>query len=230
MSNIRRFYWITHLFVLLALIFLGSQETFAQEDSPTVKFNLFSVEGLVTGKTLTIDAAFGEKKDIPVPAPFSFLIPDQEGVIPLYHDPTKPGGMLIKVSFATEDRQLIENLQFVVMTLPPGEPVGRFVTLTGLLVNKVFPSAVANSTEHQYLGARKIQIGQYDAVEILGKYLDEELGLVYLRIVGIPNPDGTDGVFAVANLVDKRLNLNNVDDFSRTASGTALRYFKYLSE
>ncbi len=53
---------------------------------------------------------------------------------------------------------------------------------------------------------------------------------MYLRIVGILNPDSTEGVFAISNLVASHVDIQNIDDLSRTLSGTALRFFKYIDK
>jgi len=221
--------------LLLALTFgaYGTSTSLAQENSASVKFNLFSVEGLVVGKNISIDAAYGEKHGVPVPAPFTFLVPSADGVVPLYNTATEPGGMLLKVSFATEESigtdnvQLIENLQFVGMTLPMGDPEERMTVLAKLLANDAFSASVADYAENKYIGARKTKIGDYDAVEVVGEYIDPQLGHMYLRIVGIPNPDAPNSIFTIANVVASRIDLQSIDDLARTSSGIGLSRFKY---
>jgi len=220
----------TKLVLVLVLVGSSAEVVPAQDASVTAKFSLFSVEGLVTGKTIAIDASYGEKHGVPIPAPFTFLVPDREGVTPLYNTPTQPNSMLVKVNFATEERQLIENLQFVTMSLPMADHKARFTNLARLLANNVYNSAVKTYPENKFLGARETKIGNYDAVEVIGKYVDPNLGLVYLRIVGIPNPDGAESIFTVANIVASRVEIKHVDDLARTLSGTALRYFEYRGE
>jgi hypothetical protein len=220
---------ITILFAL-TLFASGSAISPAQENSPSVTFNLFSVEGLVVGDTYSIDAAFGEQHGVSVPAPFRFLVPREDGVTPLFQAPNGSDGMLIKVNFATEDRQLIENMRFVTMTLPLGDGADRLTVLARLLANDGFNQAVATYPENEYIGAREIKIGDYDAVEVVGKYIEPQLGLMYLRLVGIPNPGGAASIYAVINVVASRVELQSIDDLARTRSGTALRFFEYLAE
>ena len=91
----------------------------AEDKKPSVNFDLLSVEGLWVGKTLTIDQAFAEEHGMPVPAPFSFVVPlSPTKDYLVFVDPApKPGDAWIKINFATSDRQLIENIQFVHMTV-----------------------------------------------------------------------------------------------------------------
>ncbi len=194
-----------------------------------VKFNLLSVEGLVVGKTLAVDTGFAAKHDIAVPRPFSVLVPTADEVLELVeYAPNGPRGPFFKVNFATQDRQLIENIQFVPFTLAPGEKEDRLKTLAGMLANDAFAMATRDYPKHKRDVVRKTTAGKYDAVEVIGRYEDPKLGLMYLRIVGIPDPDGPHGIFAIANVVAARQDLPTPDDFPRTRGGAAIRYFKFL--
>jgi len=222
--------------LVLTLIAMSTSISLAQENGATVKLNLFSVEGLVVGKIISIDASYGEKHGVPVSAPFTFLVPSSDGVVPLYNTATEPGGMLLKVSFATEESvgtenvQLIENLQFVGMSLPMAEPKERLTTLAKLLANDAFSASVAGYAQSKYIGTRQTKIGDYIAIEVVGEYIDPQLGHMYLRIVGIPNPDGPNSIFTISNVVASRLNLKSIDDLARTSSGAGLSRFEYITE
>lgn len=226
----------TIFIVALSLFAVATSASLAHENEASVKFNLFSVEGLVVGKNISIDAAYGEKHGVPVSAPFTFLVPQSDGVVPLYNTATEPGGMLLKVSFATEESigtqnvQLIENLQFVGMTLPMAEPEERLTMLAKLMANDVFSASIGDYAENKYIGTRQTKIGDYIAIEVIGEYIDPQLGHMYLRIVGIPNPDSPNSIFTISNIVASRLNLQNINDLVRTSSGTGLSRFKYITE
>jgi len=215
----------------------GPGPALAQQEGPSVKFNLFSLEGLTISDNYTIGVDFGRRFEIPVPAPFSFKVPRQNDVTPLFEPGSEPKGMLVKINFTTgdadidnSDRLLIENLQFVTMTLPVAEREERLTILAKLLANEAFNAAVAAYEQKEYIGARETTIGDYDAVEVVGKYIDPDLGLVYIRIVGIPNPGAADGIYAVANVVAARFDLQNMDDLALTGGGKTLSSFEYIKE
>ncbi|MDP6708647.1 MAG: hypothetical protein QF893_20065, partial [Alphaproteobacteria bacterium] len=78
-------------------------------------------------------------------------------------------------------------------------------------------------------GVRKIKVGPYVAVEVYGRYVDPKHGVMYARLVGIPNPKSEHGIFMVANIASARLPLENPDELAtKTRSGAALTTFRYL--
>lgn len=217
------------LLVVAALVLGGATAAVpAQEAGGSITFNLLSVEGLVVGTTVTIDADFGAENDVSVPAPFSFLVPTEDGVRELVDPAPKPGDAFVKINFATDDLELIENLQFVPLTLPMTAPEERLQTLAQLLAEDGFTMAVAGYENYTRDIVRLTTVGDYQGVEVIGRVDSPDLGLIYIRLVGIPNPDAPDSVFTIANVVAARQLLPSPDDFPQTRGGTALRHFKYL--
>ena len=208
---------------------LAAFPAMADDQKPTIQFNLPSVEGLVIGKTITIDQAFGEKNEIAVAAPFSFVVPlSLEKAYEVFVEPApKPGDAYIKINFATPDRQLIENIQFVGMTIPMGDLEQRLNVVAALLGDKGLAQMLAGKSNAARDGVRAIKIGGYDAVEVIGHYEDESLGKMYARLVGILNPNAPDSVAAISSLVLSQVQLHTVDDFARTRSGALLSNFKF---
>ncbi len=51
---------------------------------------------------------------------------------------------------------------------------------------------------------------------------------MYARLVGILNPEGPEGVVAVANLVLARVPVKTPEDFAHTRGGVVVANFKYL--
>jgi hypothetical protein len=201
----------------------------ADDQKPSVQFNILSVEGLVIGKTITIDQAFGEKNGVSVAAPFSFVVPlSLEKAYEVFVEPApNPGDSYIKINFATPDRQLIENIQFVGMTIPMGDPEQRLKVVANLLGDKGLAQMLAGKLNPARDGVRAVKIGDYDAVEVIGHYEEEGLGKMYARIVGILNPNAPDSVAAISNVVLSRVPLQTVDDFAHTRGGVLLSNFKY---
>lgn len=194
----------------------------------TVKFNLLSIEGLVIGTTLIIDDRFGKKYGVEIKSPFEILVPTAPEVLELMDPAPKPGEAYLKINFATEDKQLIENIQFVPMTIPMGPEDQRLQVAGKLLANNVFTRAVANAKSSKRINVRKVDINGYAAVEVVGMWESDDSGTMYIRIVGIPNPNGPESVFTVANIVAARQEVPTPDDLPRTRSGTTLRNFKYI--
>ncbi len=220
----------------LILALLNAGPTMAQENQASIKINLFSAEGFVLSDIYSIDAKYGETNQIEVPAPFRFKIPRRDGITPFFETGV-PGGMLIKVHFTTgdrqtaeEDRAYLENLQFIGMTLPLAEPEERMNNLARMLANEAFDNVTANYEQKEYIGARIAKLGEMDVVEVLGKYIDPELGLMYARIIGMPNPDSEQSIFVVANIVASRFELQSPDDLALTSTGKAIASFEYLKE
>lgn len=194
----------------------------------SIKFNLFSVKDLVVGTPVRVDAAFAAKYRVDVPAPFEVLVPRTSGMKALMVAAPKPGNAIVKINFGTADDKLIENIQFVPMTLPLAPDKDRLAILARLLSTEGFEQGVKGALASKRLGARKIEVGGLPAVEVVGLWRSKDEGKVYLRLVGIPHPHKKEGVFAAANIIAAREEVPTVDDFQRTRGGVMLKHFKYL--
>ena len=202
----------------------------AQEDEgPTVELNVLTVEGLTIGTSWIFDADFAQEHNVAVPAPFQLVVPKGDDF--LVGTEVAPGGdSIIKYHFVTPDKQLMENIQFIPMTLPLGDMEARLEALAKLIAQQAFPAATGGAEEFKINAARKIAIGPYEAVEVVGRYLEEPHGLVHLRIVGIPNPERPESIFVVSNLLDSHVSLQSLDDLAETRSGKTLSSFRFRSE
>ncbi|WP_029040722.1 hypothetical protein [Cucumibacter marinus] len=216
-------------FVLIFGLTMSAPFTaFAQSGSsdsiPT--FNLLPETGLIVGDTVRVDSRFAEQNDIEVPTPFSFLVPTERLVDAVVEPAPRPGTAFVKVSFVTEQRGLIEDLQIVPLSLSmEGD---RLENLAQSLGNDAFNMAVEGSEQSARAVVRSTKISGYPAVEVLGQYVDSEKGPMYLRIVGIPHPAKPSGVVAVQSVVASRLDVPTPDAFPLTRGGTALRHFAFL--
>lgn len=217
------------LSLILALL-LPALSAAAEDKKPSAAFDLLSVEGLWVGKTISIDAAFGKEHGIAVPAPFSFVVPlSPTKEYEVFADPApKPGEAWMKINFATHERQLIENIQFVNMTVPMGDTKARLNAAARALVNEGLPDLIRGKANAGRDVVRAIKIADYDAVEVIAHFDDPDVGAMLGRMVGILNPKGADGVVAIANIALARVPVKTADDFARTRGGTLLAHFKYL--
>ena len=185
----------------------------AQEKKPSDKFNSFSAKNLVVGKRFKVDRAFGEKYGIPVAAPFQLIVAtDKSYNKSPVHPAPKPGSAYVKFNFTTLDRKLLKNLQFVAMTIPMVDPEQRLKATAQLVSQKAFPIALQGYQNSKRPGLRKVKIGPYVAVALIGSYTDKTLGNMYLRVVAIPNPKGEAGIVTIANIAAANITVKSAND------------------
>ena len=236
MLNLLKTHIFTKLFISI-LIILSSSMSNAQDKQPSIKINLFSAENVVIRDIINVDAKFGKKHNIPILTPFTFQVPRQDGVNPLVEFGDKPNSMMIKINFATgdkntaqEDRQLIENLQFIPFDIEMTDHEDRLVALTNLMVKDAFDMVTRSYEQREYIGARRDKIGDTDIIDAVGKVIEPTLGLMYVRLVGFLNPNDKNGVFAVANIVADKYEITNLDQLFLTGSGQTISSFKYITD
>lgn len=195
-----------------------------------------SIQGLLDpqnvelGQAIKINDSYTQKWGGDVTAPFQLQIPVSSGVSPLYHPPEAGFDTLIRISFVTADQQLVENIRFTPMILSMGPIEKQMQTIADLLRDQVFPTFTDGYADVRLVGTRSTKINIYDAVELVGSYTDPEFGLMYLRIVGIINPQSDHTVFAIANVVDAQVKLTNPDQYAQTRGGIVLSNFQFLIE
>ncbi|MCC2095522.1 MAG: hypothetical protein KDJ29_01440, partial [Hyphomicrobiales bacterium] len=179
-------------------------------------------------RVIRVDKVFGKKFGAEVEAPFEISIPVSPDLQELANPAPKPGTALLKVNFATKDNRLVENIQFQPMSLRLAPQEQRLKILARFLAVQVFPQAVKGAVNSRRLGVRKVVINGIASAELLGFWESPSEGRMLLRIVGIPHPKRATGIFAVANIVAKRLVVPTPDHLPRTRTGAVLRYFRYL--
>lgn len=222
----------------MGLMIIGTGAITAQETQPSIKFNLFEVGEFVISDSYTIGKSFSAEHGVPILVPFQIQVPRQDNVTPLFEIGTAPGGMIVKIYFTTghddtpmDERQSIENLQFIPMTLPMDDDLdARMQNLTTLLINEAFPQVTKNLEDVEYIGARRTQIGDIDAIDAVGKHIHADLGTIYVRITGYVNPHGVDAIYSVVNAVASRYDISNLDQLFLTGSGKTIDSFKFIQE
>jgi hypothetical protein len=203
----------------------------AQEAGSAASVGLLSIEEPVAGETLTVDEAFSEENGINVPAPFEILIPTSDGEqMEVTPAPAGPEGPFLKVVFTTSDGRIIENIQLIPIALDAGSVDSRLAAVSDLIVNEVWGLVVADYPDSVQDGVRNTIIAGHDAVELVGRYVNPELGLVYTRFVGIPHPDpgNPNGILAIAKISAEVLPLDGPDELPRTRGGVMLENFEFL--
>ncbi len=209
----------------------------AGENNPSVKFGFLSTNGLIISDTIIVDADFSKKHNIPaIMTPFQIKVPRQNGLERLIEYGTEPNSMIIKLNFVTnsgkenENRQLVENLQFIPMSVDMTDPEDRIKALTNLMVNDAFNMVTQNYEKKEYIGARRAKINNIDVIDAVGSFIEPNLGLIYVRITGYLNPNKTDGIFSVANIVADKYDITNLEQLFLTGSGKTIESFEYLRE
>jgi len=202
----------------------------AQSDTPSIKFNILTVEGLVVGARVKVDAAYGDKYDRPVPSPFEFIVPTGDDFINVV-EPITNEGPYMKIHFATPDRVPMENIQLIPMTLPlpPADvdPAERLKLLAKMISEQAYPQSTAGQMGSKIEVLRGIELGQHRGVELIARYTDPTYGGTFLRIVGLPHPERPESVYAVINVISQQVPIQNLDDFQATQTGRALSTLRY---
>lgn len=216
---------ITLKAILISTLAAISTPAVAQEDGATVEFNALTATGLVVGKRVVVDAAFGVEHNINVPAAFNFIAPTGDDHL-LFGLPAPGGTGLYKVFFATLTEESTSNIQFIPFTVGMGPIEERLNSLPALLKN-AFISSVEDTEQAAINVTRAIEVGPYPAVEMLGNYRSEEFGIVVLRIVAIPAPDSENGMIAIINGITKNFPMESVEDVLNTNASRALGTFKF---
>ena len=191
----------------------------------TVQFNTLSVEGLVVGHRYVLDAEFAAENNIAVPAPFEFVAPTSDDY--QLRSLKAPGGTgIIKVFFVADGEKVLSNLQFIPMTVTNTDMQAQLDGLQSLL-EQAFNASVPDINNAALDAVRITKIGDMPALEAIGRYEDGENGLIVLRIVAIPNPNGVNGVIAIINAVTKNSPMQSVEDVMTIEASVALGTFAF---
>ncbi len=171
----------------------------------------FEVKGFTVGKKLVIDEAYAAKHGgPPVETPFQVIIPKRDHTFVLF--PPQSGQAHIKLNFATADKHLVENLQFVNMKIPLGDPNERLAAAAQLLMQRGLPMAFKGYQNPKHLETYRHKVGTCDAVTVHGQVTDPAKGLFYVKLTGILNPDAETGTMGFAMLDAKRAGIKTPND------------------
>lgn len=224
----------------LAMALFGASigTSMAQDAQPSIKFNLFEATGVTLSTIINLDEEFAAKNEgLEIRAPFKIHVTQQDGITPLYNVGDGTTGEILKISFTTGDRntpiserKLVENIRFVSMSLPLGDQSARLESLADLIGSQIYIAAVDGYEQNEYIGAKSSTFGDLVVIEAVGKYIDPSLGLMFLHIVGYPNPNDANSIFAVSSIVADKFEFETFDDLEFTGGGRTLASFAYLGE
>ena len=206
---------ITASFFAAALLGLAQAEE---------KVEPYEIKRLIIGQSVVIDEAYAEKNKTAKPSPFSLTIPTGEDFLTLLD--AKQGGYL-KVTFASPEKAFLEAIHFVDMEVPTDLKEKRIPAVAKLMSEKVFQNVTKGLKDPKVLAIRETEIGSLGAVEVIGRYMDDKDGLIYLWIVGLPHPVKSTSTYAVATIHYGRRPIKTDADFRETLAGRALYSFRY---
>lgn len=197
----------------------------AQSQGANITIAPLVVEGLVTGNRYLVDQSFAQEHNINVPAPFAFIAPTDDDQR-LYVQPAPGGTGIIKLSFTTLADEVRSNVQFIPITIGEGKIEERLNGLRGILEQAINMS-VPNLERADLLAVQNTEIGPYPAIEALVRYDGGDDGVVVLRVVAIPNPQGVDGMLAIINGLVKNTGMQNASDVYAVNGSRALGTFRF---
>jgi hypothetical protein len=210
---------VRHIGMVLAVM-VGVAPLHAVDGGPTVKLNLFSIEGAFIGTSYTIDQSFAAKYSVAVPANFKFSAPKSGKFLTIAK--AAPGGTgIVKIFFTTPDKDVISNIQFIPLAVDMGDEGDRMVALEKV-VKDVFIKMVPSADRAEISVVQSTKVGPYSALEALGRYDGGELGVVILRVVAVLNPDSENGLLAVINAIPKHVEMQAVGDILKTRASVTL--------
>lgn len=197
----------------------------AQESGATITVTPLSVKGFVKGNRHVFDADFAAEHGVAVPAPFNFIAPTSKEHLNFIKP--APGGIgIFKIFFTTLDKAVKSNLQFVPLRVDMG-PVDQRLKIMQNILRKGFISSVPDPDRAEISLTRATKVGPYDALELIGRYDGGADGVIVLRVVGILNPDGENGLFVIINAVIKDTEMKSVEDVLKTDASRALGTMRF---
>ncbi|MFT5109105.1 MAG: hypothetical protein ACI9UA_004752 [Pseudoalteromonas tetraodonis] len=194
-----------------------------------IEVGRFKVSGFTIGKRIAIDADYGKQHQFPVAAPYNFIIPKRKNIFVLH--PPKSGQASIKLNFATEDKQLVENLQFVNMRIPVEAPEKRIAMTADLIIKKSLPTAFRGFAQSKHLETYQHKIGKCDAVTVHGEISDPKKGRYYVKLTGIINPESIDSVLAFSMINQAQSDIDTLDKLrSEGLANKVIHSLKFQNE
>lgn len=219
------------VFTLTVSLFLSPYNSGIARAEGTVEIRNLNVDGLVIGKRMQIDQEFAAKYKTDVKSPFEFIIPKLEDVKVFAAFPPETGGEYIKISYAAADDKLIENLRFVNLTVPLVEKEKRLAMLNDLLVNRAIPMAVKGYANPKFMGSRRASINGLDAVEAAARFEDPAIGVMYVWLVGILDPESENGVMAMNQIAPTKSEVKTPKDIGKKGIAVkSISTFKFMKE
>ncbi len=209
----------------------------AEERGTNIRSGLFNIEGLTLSDSITFDAETAARNEIDLKAPFRISVPRDPYVARnIFANPT--GGALVGIMFRRAqdqtgtDADLLEHVQITGARIPMAEqldPQGPTrLQLAGQMARDMaFPHMVAEKEGAELLDVSFLRLGEIDAVQVVGRHLEPEIGPVLIRIVIVPHPDQVESLMIVA-----RINLANVpvtdqETLEASLSGRVISSWEY---
>lgn len=200
----------------------------ATPPQPGFDFGKLKAEGLVVADPVTLADAYSEKYDIEIKAPFQIAVPRSEEFIRLALYPNDLEGGFLKITFATKEKAFLENIQFTDLTVEEGPLEKRQQQLAAVMKTKGWEQVVKGFGENKIDSIRAVKIGDEDAVELVGRYIDKDNGVIVSRLLAIFREGETQGVFSVSNIAAQRVPVTQLEHLENTISGEIMKSFEFV--
>jgi hypothetical protein len=178
---------IVRLLCINAMIFVVIFSTQAQD--AVLKYGISTQTGITLNKVYTIDNDFGRKYGKNIQAPFKILLPVVSEFQTLLAVPPSNDATVLKITFATLDQELIENVLFVPFSAPLLDIDKRIAITAKLLSEQGFAMASAGKTNPEKLAVVKTEVEGTTVIVVIGRYMDPQWGPMWVRIAGYLSPN-----------------------------------------
>ena len=178
---------------------------FVEENVGDMKLPGGEVKGLRVGKKIEFDQAWATEHQAPLDRPFEVIVPKGQRIFVSFHDKSKGRPELANIQFATEDKQLAENIRLTPINVPAEPPMDeRLHILASLLMRDGVKMATAGWPKSAAKQIYKTKVGDYDAVVVHGFMQDPERGEYFFKLTGILQKGENEGLMAFA-MIDPKL-------------------------
>jgi hypothetical protein len=135
---------------------------------------------------------------------------------------------MVTFTFHTPQNALIEAVNLSTAVIPLEEERQRRLEIFGALMRQTaLPAIKAALPGATSDGLRPIEVAGLPAIEMLGNADHPEHGPIRWRLVGIPNPEAAESIYAFVQVATDQLPLPASDDFARSLSGRLLTSLQF---
>lgn len=187
-----------------------------------------ATEALVIGRSFRVDEVFEDKVGQAIPARFQLILPKSGSETHSIGVSNLPEGGIVQFNFRDENTQFLESLFVAPLNIPMGPMEERLETLKPHLEAQA-PALLRKSYEQvAHSEAKRITVGNLQAVELTGSYLNPSDGASYsYRFIALPHPNKRDSLYVVSHVHQAFADIATPEDHAKTLTGLAMSTFRY---
>lgn len=184
-------------------------------------FDYRSIISQGTTTTISLESEFEQRHERQLALHFTLDVPSDSEKMQLQSN-FKQADRLGSIRFLTIDGRIAETVDMFSGTIPAGPHETREESLASLLQNQVVPN-LGTFEDLNVLGARRMMVGTYSAIEVVALYASEGNGQIGLRVVGVFPPAGENILIFVSHTVLDVVAILGVNDLPSTLAGQTLQ-------